>query len=182
MDLMELFNLAVLIAFIYFSAWAFYLKFKANRVTTTRDLLHAFITGGILAVTTMVFGVTGEIVKASSTIKEDTVSIRATLEGSGAESRGETQALPPNEQLAELLRVNQQQTQVLRRLLGMTDGVGNNVDQTRQLLERLVEVSGSNPDIPAKLSGPQMFIQLNMFCTIPEGDETSNCVVVPNER
>lgn len=176
MDLMELFNLAVLMAFIFFSAWAFYLKFKANRVTTTRDLLHAFITGGILAVTTMVFGVSNEIINASSDIKQDTASIRSTLEGGGPTTT------PPNEQLGELLRINQQQALDLGKALRAMADLQRNSEQTNRLIRLVLENSGSQQELPTRLSGSQLFIPLNLFCTIPEDDKSSNCVVVPNER
>lgn len=183
---LELFNWAILIALIIFSAWSFYLQYKADRVTTTKDLLLAYVTGGALAVVTMVFGVTGDIVKTSDSIKLDTVSIRETLERGTPLIERPERADPPiisaDKELAALLEFNRQQTQLLRSLLTLTGSAADKVGQNRQLLERILETSGTNPNLVAKLSGSQLFIQLNLFCTVPTGDEGSNCVVVPNER
>ncbi|MCH7806969.1 MAG: hypothetical protein IH995_07495 [Proteobacteria bacterium] len=194
MSLMELFNLAILIALIYFSAWSFYLKFKANRVTTTKDLLLAFVTGGTLAVATMVFGVTGEIIDASASIKQDTVSIRSTLEGGtrpeAADSAFERvgtadpQINPGNDQLVELIKINQQQTQVLRRLLGQTEGLIEKVDLTNQLIERILTASGSDQQIPTNFSGSQFTIQLDLVCSLPRTSVVllpASCVIRPSE-
>ena len=194
MSLMELFNLAILIALIYFSAWSFYLKFKANRVTTTKDLLLAFVTGGTLAVATMVFGVTGEIMAISDEIKQDTVSIRSTLEAgtrpeasdSAFERVGtaDPQINPGNDQLVELIKVNQQQTQVLRRLLGQTEGLIEKVDLTNQLIERILAASGSDQQIPTNFSGSQFTIRLDLVCSLPRTSVVrlpASCIIRPSE-
>ncbi|MEE8294976.1 MAG: hypothetical protein V3R64_04630 [Sphingomonadales bacterium] len=173
---LELFNWAILIALIIFSAWSFYLQYKADRVTTTKDLLLAYVTGGALAVVTMVFGVTGDIVTTSNSIKADTVSIRSTLEGEGPI------ATPPDAQITELLRVNHEQTHDLEKVLEAMANLQKNSEQTNQLVERILGASGTRVGLTAKFSGSQLFIPLNLFCTIPVGDETSNCVVMPNER
>jgi len=140
---LELFNLAILIALIFFSAWSFYLKFKADRVTTIKDLLLAFVTGGALAVATMVFGVSEEIKLASEDIKKDTVSIRATLEEGGRnQGNGHPQMIPEIEQLIELLEVNQRQTLDLRNVLGVLADLQKKSEQSNdEGLAELLEVN-----------------------------------------
>lgn len=173
---LELFNWSILFALIIFSAWSFYLQYKADRVTTTKDLLLAYVTGGALAVVTMVFGVTGDIVKASDSIKADTVSIRSTLEGGGPAP------MLPDAQITQLLRVNQQQTRDLGRALEAMANLQRNSEQTNRLIRLVLEKPGGNQEIPTRLSGSQLFIDVNLFCTIPADDRPSNCVIVPNER
>jgi len=172
---LELFNWSILIALIIFSAWSFYLQYKADRVTTTKDLLLAYVTGGALAVVTMVFGVTGDIVKTSDAIKADTTSIRSTLEGGGPAPR------LPDARLTQLLSVNHEQTHDLEEVLEALANLQRNSEQTNRLIRLVLEKPGGNQEIPTRLSGSQLFIQLNLFCTIPDGDRSSNCVVVPNE-
>lgn len=124
----------------------------------------------------MVFGVTGDIVKTSDSIKADTVSIRSTLEGGGPTST------PPDAQITQLLRVNQQQTRDLGRVLEAMTNLQKNSEQTNRLIRLVLEKPGGNQEIPTRLSGSQLFIDVNLFCTIPADDRPSNCVIVPNER
>lgn len=150
---LELFNVAILIALIFFSAWHFYLRFVSNRVATIKDLLLAYVTGGALAVATMVFGVTGDIIDDTKAIRQDTVSIRTTLrEGSPPIERPE-RADPlvnlENEKLAEILEVNQQQTQILRMVLsGLADLQKNSgqANQPNSVDEELAELIAANQE------------------------------------
>jgi len=196
MTLMELFNLAVLIAFIYFSAWAFYLKFKANRVTTTRDLLHAFITGGILAVTTMVFGVTDEIIDATTSIKQDTVNIQSILvEGDGVGSDQPLNLLTKKD-LAELYRLTAMNADTLQGLVATTNEINKKLDDVNRTL--LTASGGENSDalqglvsttdeINKKLDGANKTLRtvLNLTCLFSDGQGASlikDCAIRPNER
>lgn len=129
MTLLDLLNIILIIALIIFSAWSFYLRFVSDRVTTIKDLLLAFVTGGALAVTTMVFGVTGEIMAISDEIKQDTSVIRTSLgQGEVADSaRERPQDLRGIENnLNNIFRLLERNTQALqgleasnRRLLGV---------------------------------------------------------------
>jgi hypothetical protein len=91
MTLPLLITFALLLALVFFSVWCFILNFKGGWVCTTKDLITTFISGGVLGVVVMVFGVTGDI-------KNDTGRIYAAVTqaaggGTGTEARA-VEAVP----------------------------------------------------------------------------------------
>lgn len=116
----------LLFALVWFSVWCFILNFRGGWVCTTKDLITTFISGGVLGVVVMVFGITGDI-------KSDTQSIYSAVRelkpsGNGTKTFESQQALVPifmEQQHEDLVRavarVEKQNEQILSKLNQMQD-------------------------------------------------------------